>query len=157
MTGTNYQKLLNVVTPELDEIYVAIRDIAIAYQVDRARGKSLENIGSMLDFPRTVGDSDTIYRERLKNLIYINTIAGTKLAIRKLLSTYLLLPLTQIIIQETNPNYLIIWLPPECEVHDKELRELVHRSVAAGIYVGFYYAVNYWDVSEWDAEGSVWC
>lgn len=157
MTGTNYQKFLDVITPELDEIYIAIRDIALAFQVERARGQSLENIGSLLDFDRTVGTSDNNYRERLKNVIFVNTIAGTKLAIRKLLSTYLAIPIGQVLIQEKKANYIIIWLPPACEIYDTELQELVRRSIAAGIYISFYYAVNYWDVSEWDTEGSIWC
>lgn len=157
MTGTNYQKLLNVITPELDEIYVAIRDIQIAYQVETTRGKSLDNIGVMLDFKRIVTESDESYRERLRNIIYINTIAGTRSAIKKLLSNFLRIPETYVIIQESEPNYITVWLPLEYEFKDKDIQDMVRRSIAAGIYVSFRYASNYWDVSEWDTDNAVWC
>lgn len=156
MTGTNYQKLLNVITPELDELHVVYRDIKVAFQVMNARGQSLDNIGVLLDYERIVDFSDTAYREQLINVIYINAIAGTKDAIKKLLANYLQLSDSYVIIQETRPNYIVVWLPKECESKDKDLQKLVHRAVAAGVYVGFYYNINYWDVSEWDAENSIW-
>lgn len=156
MTGTNYQKFLNIVTPELDEIFIATRDIRIAHAVEKSRGKSLDYIGILLDFKRSVNESDDSYRERLKNIIYINTIAGTKESIRKLLANYLRIPETHVVVQEQEPNYILVMLPPDCQIYDKDIQDMVRKAVAAGIYVGFYYAISLWDVSEWDSENAIW-
>jgi hypothetical protein len=156
MTGTNYQKLLNVITPELDELYVTIQDIKKAIHVYSARGSSLNNIGVLLDYERNINEIDQSYRNSLIDIININTIAGTKESIRKLISSYLHIDENEIIIQETTPNYLVIQLPSEFEVRDMDLKDLIYRSVAAGIYIGIYYSGQYWDAVKWDTEDSEW-
>jgi hypothetical protein len=156
MTGTTYQKVVKIITPELDEIYTMFKNIQTSTHVFTARGKSLDNIGILLNFARGVDDSDVTYRQSLINIIYINTIAGTKESIRKLLSNYLKISEADVVIQETVPNYVIIQLPPSCEIHDKSIKEIIYRSIAAGVYVGVYYSGNYWDVAAWDETTSKW-
>ena len=156
MTGTNYQKTLNIITPELDELYIAIREIQNAIHVYTARGESLDNIGVLLDFERFINETDLSYRDRLINIININTIAGTKIAIRKLLANYLRINESEVIIQETIPNYIIIQLPPEFEIYDMDIHDIVYRSIAAGVYASLQYSGVYWDDAVWDTEGSEW-
>lgn len=156
MTGTNYQKLLKIISPELDELYIALRDIELAAHVFTARGTSLDNIGVLLDFKRSVSESDEIYRARLINIININVIAGTNVSIQKLLSNYLRMDENNVIVRETAPNYIIIQLPPEYEIKDMDIKDMIYRSVSAGIYVGIYYSGNYWDESTWDNTSSKW-
>jgi len=156
MTGTNYQKVLNIISPELDELYIAIRDIRNAIHVHTARGTSLDNIGVLLDFERIISETDESYKDRLINIININTIAGTKAAIAKLLSNYLRIEESEIIILETVPNYIVIQLPPDCETYDMDIKDIVYRSVASGVYVGLYYSGQYWDNAKWDHADSEW-
>jgi len=156
MTGTNYQKVLNIITPELDELYVAIQDIKKAIHVYTARGTSLDNIGILLDYNRVINETDASYRDGLIDIININTIAGTKESIVELLASYLHIDTTDIIIQETTPNYLVIQLPAEFESRDMDIKDIIYRSVAAGIYIGIYYSGQYWDSVKWDTDGDEW-
>jgi len=156
MTGTNYQKVLNIISPELDELYVTLGEIQNAIHVYTARGNSLNNIGILLDFERSINETDLSYRDRLINIININTIAGTKIAIRKLLANYLRIDESEIIIQETIPNYIIIQLPPETELYNMDIHDMVYRSVAAGVYVSLQYSGVYWDDAMWDKSDSDW-
>jgi len=156
MTGTNYQKVLNIISPELDELYITIRDIENATHIFTAKGISLDNIGSFLDFLRTGTEPDNIYREKLMNIIDINSIAGTKSAIKKLLINYLSINEADIQIHETTPNYIVIRLPEEYESRDMDIRDMLYRSVAAGIYVGIHYTGNYWDEGVWDDSEAGW-
>lgn len=150
MTGTNYQKLIGVISPELDELYITIRNIETASHIFTARGVSLDNIGVLIDFERRIGESDDVYRERLINIISTNITTGTKGAIKKLLVNFLRIDESNILIHETVPNYIFIQLPPECETQDAQIKELMYRAVASGVYVGFFYSGKYWDVAEWD-------
>lgn len=156
MTGTNYQKLLNVFTPELDELYVATQDILKAIHIYTARGEPLDNIGVLLDYERNINEIDESYRNSLIDMININTIAGTKESIIKLLTSYLRIDETDVIIQETTPNYLVIQLPAEFEIRDMDIKALIYRSIAAGVYVGVYYSGQYWDSVVWDDTESEW-
>ena len=156
MVGTNYQKVLNIVSPEFDELFIAIRDIEKATHIFTSRGISLDKIGNFLDFYRTGTEADNVYREKLMNVIDINSIAGTKDAIKKLLINYLSLNESDIQIRETTPNYIIIRLPEECEPKDMDIKEILYRAVAAGIYVGIHYTGNYWDEDMWDNPEAGW-
>ncbi|MFA6887197.1 MAG: hypothetical protein WCQ65_09545 [Fermentimonas sp.] len=156
MTGTNYQKVLNIITPELDELYTAITDVKKAIHVYTARGMSLDNIGVLLDFERSINETDESYRNGLINTININTIAGTKTAIRQLLSNYLRIEESEVIVRETVPNYIIVQLPPEFEIYDLDIKDIIYRSVSAGVYVGIYYSGTYWDDAKWDSADSEW-
>lgn len=156
MTGTNYQKVLSIISPELDSLYITIRNIENSTHIFKSKGISLDNIGHFLDFSRTGTESDNIYREKLMNIIDINSIAGTKAAIKKLLINYLSINEPDIQIHETAPNYIIIRLPEEYEVRDMDIRAMLYRSVAAGIYVGIHYTGNYWDEGVWDDSESGW-
>jgi len=156
MTGTNYQKVLNIISPELDDLYVAIKEIQNAIHVYTARSTSLDNIGVLLDFKRSISEIDESYRDRLINIININTIAGTKTAIKQLLSNYLRIDESKIIISETVPNYIIIQLPSEFEIYSMEIQDIIYRSVAAGVYVSLHYSGQYWDDAMWDDPESEW-
>lgn len=156
MVGTNYQKVLSIISPEIDELYMTIRSIENATHIFSSRGISLDSIGKFLDFYRTGIESDNVYREKLMNIININSIAGTKSAIKKLLINYLSINESDIQIRETTPNYIIINLPEDCESKDMDIRDMVYRSVAAGIYIGIHYTGNYWDEGTWDDSEAGW-
>lgn len=157
MTGTNYQKLLKVFTPELDELSIVIRDIKNAYQIDLARGSALDKIGVLLNFRRSFGESDEVYRERLREIIYINTIVGTRTAIQELLANYLRIEQHNVKIIEDIPNFIIVQLPPECQVYEADIERIVMKSVAAGVKVSLEFSGTYWDQSLWDEAGTKWC
>jgi hypothetical protein len=156
VVGTNYQKVLSIISPELDELYIAIKNIERDTHIFTARGISLDKIGDFLDFYRTGTESDNIYRNKLMNVIDINSIAGTKSSIKKLLINYLTLNESDVQIRETTPNYIIIRLPEEYEPRDMDIRDMLYRSVAAGIYVGVHYTGNYWDEGTWDDSEAGW-
>jgi len=156
MVGTNYQKVLNIISPELDELYIAIRDIEQSAHIFTARGISLDNIGDLLDFNRKGIESDQIYRDRLMTIIDINSIAGTKDAIKRLLMSYLSINEADIQIHETSPSYIIIRVPEEFEQYDMDIKDVLYRSIAAGIYVGIHYTGNYWDEGVWDDAEAGW-
>ncbi len=156
MSGTNYQKVLSIISPEFEELYMTILKIDNATHIFNSRGISLDNIGKFLDFNRTGTESDNKYRAKLMNVIDINSIAGTKVSIKKLLINYLSINEADIQIRETTPNYIVVRLPEEYESRDMDIREMLYRSVAAGVYVGIHYTGNYWDEDVWDGETTDW-
>ena len=156
MSGTNYQKVLSIISPELDELYINIKRIEDSTHIFTSRGISLDAIGNFLDFYRTGTESDNVYREKLMNVIEINSIAGTKAAIKRLLVNYLSINESEIQIRETTPNYIIVRLPEEYEIKDMDIKDILYKSVAAGIYVGIHYTGNYWDEGTWDDPDAGW-
>lgn len=150
MTGTNYQKFINIFSPEFDALYAAILAIKGAIQINSARGQSLDNIGSLLDYDRTVNELDSNYRDGVKNIIKLNTTAGTKPAIKQFLSQYLRISESSIQIKEETPKEITIQLPPELASQEDEIRKIAQRFIVAGVHANFVFAASYWDNTTWD-------
>lgn len=152
MTGTNHQKFISTLASELDEFYQAARDVWDARSVNSARGASLDNVGAILDYERVVGELDLDYRNGIKNLISINSAAGTKPAIKSFVSNYLRISEDDIVIKEETPNYIQIQLHTDFAPQETEIRQLVQRFIAAGVHVKIVFGGVYWDDAVWDQD-----
>ena len=69
---------------------------------------------------------------------------------------YLSISDAEVHIHETTPNYIVVSLPTKFESRDMDIKDILYRSVAAGIYVGVHYTENYWDEDTWDNSNSGW-
>jgi predicted TIM-barrel fold metal-dependent hydrolase len=157
MVGTNFQKLIGIFTPEFDEIYTAIRDLKNCYRIDLAKGKSLDKIGIFLEFNRAFNEYDVDYRNHLYDVVHVNSITGTKYAIRELLSDYLRVDISGVQIFELAPNKIIVQCPPSTESREQELYPILERCVAAGVVVYLEFSGTYWDQDcPWDDIKSIW-
>ncbi len=152
MTGTNYQKLISMFTGELDKIHTSVNDVSNSHHVDSARGTSLDNIGTLLDYKRVVGELDDNYRDGITNIININSAAGTKPAITTFLANYLRIDETEIEIREETPNYIQVQLHTDFASREAEIRLLVQRFIASGVHVKIIFGGVYWDTATWDND-----
>lgn len=156
MTGTNYQKFINVFSPEFDEILVNIKKMSDSFALSKCRGESLDNIGEMFDYSRSLGESDEDYRLGIRNIIELNANAGTKPALIKYISQYLRIDKNEVIIKEEVPRIITVHLPQEFSTRAEDLYRNVKKFIVSGTHVQFEFGGSFWDEAIWDAEDSTW-
>lgn len=75
--GTVWDKFLNTITDEPEQLYASIREVERHRDVDTATGGPLEKIGGLFTLPRRQGESDAHYRKRIKLQLPIHTTSAT--------------------------------------------------------------------------------
>lgn len=156
MVFSNYQRVIDTIVQEYDELFVAINDTKKQKNIENATGQSLDYYGTFLNVPRMYGETDVDYLNRL--LTYISSIkeSTTKGAIKDFLSNFLGVNESNIVICEDTPYYLSIVLPSEYSDEEADLKKYIKQIIAAGMYVHFEFTNSIWDSAEWDNDTYKW-
>ena len=83
----NFEKLVTIFTDSNQEIEEAFLELALQKNIDIAEGIWLDYIGKLLGLPRQ-GETDEVYRAKLKVQIVINTSDGTPTVIQKAVKAF---------------------------------------------------------------------
>lgn len=156
MVGTNYQRVVDAISNEFDELYINMYKVKFAHMLLEARGSSLSNLVKVLMQERIVGETDAHLRNRLEYIALANISSATKPAIINYISGYLGLSTEFIEIVEQTPGQIYIKIPIEYSPREDELRTKISAIAAAGIYVKFIYEDTFWDDAHWDTSDENW-
>ena len=83
----NFEKLVTIFTEASQEIEDTLLELALQKNIDIAEGVWLDYIGALLGIPRQ-GESDELYRGKLKVQIVVNTSDGTPTVIQQAVKAF---------------------------------------------------------------------
>jgi len=151
-----YQRFLDTIVHEYDEIFTCIQDIADQKSLENSVGESIDYYGEFLNVDRMYNETDVDYINRL--LTYISSIkqSTTKDAIQQFIANFLNIEISDVVIFETTPYYLSIMLPSENADDAENLKKYIYQIIAAGIYVHFEFTDSVWDLATWDTDDYKW-
>lgn len=158
MVATNRERIIDAVTLQLEELFTEMDAVKLSHYLTYSRGNSLDSLGILLNTLRLYEELDSIYRNRLLQVISINGAAGTKSALKLHISTYLNIDSNLISIEENiaSSNTVYVRIPDTYIARKEELRAELHRVSAAGIFVRFIFEDNNWDEADWDDADYTW-
>lgn len=136
--GSNFYKFFSVVETSAEESAIAaVRD---AHVVNRAFGKSLENIGQLLNVRRWQGETDEHLRTRLKIAGATATCTATVEDVRRVVAVALQVPTSRIRVKERHdvePAYFDVWVYLQDVVNAgltvEELKDVLRDVKPAGV------------------------
>lgn len=144
---SNIAKLMSIFSEQLIQLQETTERVGDWRDIDRAQGKTLDDIGSNINQPRGRA-TDEVYRILLKSKLARNLSDGSINTIIHVLSVALSVPPSQIRIQEKwhDPNepepaaIKLIELPLErinaAGLDPMNFMRIIQRTVAAGVKVG---------------------
>lgn len=136
--GSNLHKFFSVVETSAEESTIAaVRD---AHVVNKAFGKSLENIGQLLNVRRRQGESDEHLRTRLKVAGATATCTATIEDVQRVVAVALQVPTSRIRVEERHdvePAYFDVWVYLQDVMNagltKEELRDVLRDIKPAGV------------------------
>lgn len=158
MVATNRERIIDAITLQLEELFTEMDAVKLSHYLIYSRGNNLNNIGILLNTLRLYEELDSIYRNRLLQVISINSAAGTKSALKSHIATYLNIDSNLISIEENiaSPNTAYVRIPDTYTARKEELRIELQQVSAAGIFIRFIFDDNNWDEADWDDTDYTW-
>jgi hypothetical protein len=129
MVATNRERIIDAVTLQLEELFTEMDAVKLSHYLTYSRGDSLNSIGVLLNTLRLYSELDSVYRNRLLQVISINSAAGTKFALKSHIATYLNIDSNLILIEENvaSPNTVYIRISNTYIDRKEELRTELQR------------------------------
>ena len=158
MVATNRERIIDAIALQLEELFTEMDAVKLSHYLIYSRGSSLDSIGVLLNTLRLYEELDSTYRSRLLQVISINSAAGTKLALKLHIFTYLNIDSNLVSIEENiaSPNTVYVRIPDTYISRKEELRAELHRVSAAGIFIRFIFDDNNWGEADWDDTDYTW-
>ena len=158
MVATNRERIIDAITLQLEELFTEMGAVKLSHYLIYSRGNNLDSIGILLNTLRLYEELDSIYRNRLLQVISINSAAGTKSALKSHIATYLSIDSNLISIEENIalPNTVHVRIPKTYIDRKEELRTELQRVSAAGIFIKFIFDNNNWGEANWDDADYTW-
>lgn len=149
--NSNRERIIDVISNEFDDVYVALSDVHRSHQVAYAIGISLDNIGKFIGIGRLLNQTDDSYRYVLQTAMQIRLGSGTKQYIISYIASYLGVDTVGIDVREINPGKIQVNLSNDFSSRYDEIKDVLNNITAAGIDVDVIFEASYWDSGDdWD-------